>query len=105
LKAFFFSLSEAFFYVVEVSMSVSDTKLGQESRALAEKVNKTIEYCGEDAGHCKAQLKDFIKDNKDRFSENDINLLLDLLDSLDLMEERLKLANEDLSDILFGSDE
>ena len=86
-------------------MSNSDTKLGQESRALAEKVNKTIEYCGEDAGHCKAQLKDFIKDNKDRFSENDINLLLDLLDSLDLMEERLKLANEDLSDILFGSDE
>lgn len=86
-------------------MFMSDTKLGQESRALAEKVNKTIELCAEDAGHCKGQLKDFIKENKERFTENDINLLLDLLDSLDLMEERLKFANEDLSDILFGSDD
>lgn len=86
-------------------MTMSDTKLGQESRALAEKVNKTVELCAEDAGHCKSQLKDFIKENKDRFTENDINLLLDLLDSLDLIEERLKFANEDLSDILFGSDE
>ena len=84
---------------------MSGTKLGKESRALAEKVNKTVELCAEDAGHCKAQLKDFIKDNKDRFTENDINLLLDLLDSLDLVEERLKCANEDLSDVLFGSDE
>lgn len=84
---------------------MSDTKLGQESRALAEKVNKTLELCAEDSGHCKAQLKEFIKDNKDRFTENDINLLLDLLDGLDLVEERLKFANEDLSDILFGSDE
>ena len=65
-------------------MTMSETKLGQESRPLAEKVNKTVELCAEDAGHCKAQLKEFIKENKDRFTENDINLLLDLLDSLDL---------------------
>ncbi len=86
-------------------MAMSDTKLGQESRALAEKVNKTVELCAEDAGHCKSQLKDFVKENKERFAENDINLLLDLMDSLDLIEERLNFANEDLSDILFGSDE
>jgi hypothetical protein len=84
---------------------MSNTKLGTESRTLAEKVNKTIEICAEDAGHCKMQVKEFIKDNKDRFSEGDINLLLDMLDSLDLVEERLKLANEDLSDILFSSDD
>ena len=84
---------------------MTDTKLGQDSRGLAEKVNKTLEFCADDAGHCKAQLKDFIKENKERFTETDINLLLDLLDSLDLMEERLKFAHEDLSDILFGSDE
>jgi hypothetical protein len=84
---------------------MSDAKLGQETRTMAEKVNKTIELCAEDAGHCKTQLKDFIKDNKDRFTENDINLLLDLLDGLELIEERMKFANEDLSDILFGSDE
>ncbi len=86
-------------------MAMTDTKLGQDSRAMAEKANKTIELCAEDAGHCKGQLKDFINENKDRFSENDVNLLLDLLDGLDLIEERLKYANEDLSDILFGSDE
>ncbi len=84
---------------------MTDTKLGQDSRALVEKINKTVEFCAEDAGHCKGQLKDFIKENKDRFSESDVNVLLDLLDGLDLIEERLKYANEDLSDILFGSDE
>ena len=81
------------------------TKLGHESRAMAEKINQTIELCAEDAGNSKAQLKNFIKENKDRFSESDIATLLDMWDSLDLIEERLSNANEDLSDILFGSDE
>lgn len=81
------------------------TKLGTEARSLAEKVNRTLEVCAEDAGHCKNQLTEFIKRNKECFSEGDVNLLLDLLDNLDLMEERLKYANEDLSDILFGSDD
>lgn len=54
---------------------------------------------------CKTLLKAFIKDNKDRFVDKDVAFLLDMWDSLDLMEERLKTANEDLSDILFGSDE
>ena len=86
-------------------MIMSEAKLAREARTLAEKVNRTLEICAEDAGHCKAQLTGFIKSNKECFSENNVNLLLDLLDGLDLMEERLKFANEDLSDILFGSDE
>ncbi len=81
------------------------TKLGKDSRRLAEKTNQSIQLCAEDADHCKSQLKTFLKENKDRFTDKDVALLLDLWDSLDLMEERLKTANEDLSDILFGSDE
>ena len=42
---------------------------------------------------------------KDGFVDKDVAFLLDLWDSLDLMEERIKTANEDLSDILFGSNE
>jgi hypothetical protein len=81
------------------------TTLGHESRLLTKKANQTIELCNEDIGHCKSQLKGFLKDNKDRFTQGDIALLLDMWDKLDLVEERLKTANEDLSDILFGSDE
>ncbi len=82
-----------------------NTTLGIDSRALAAKTNQTIELCAEDASLCKSLLKEFIKDNKDRFMDKDVTFLLDMWDSLDLMEERLKTANEDLSDILFGSDE
>ncbi len=81
------------------------TKLGTDSRALAAKTNQSLQLCAEDADHCKSQLKAFLKENKDRFTDKDVALLLDLWDGLDLMEERLKTANEDLSDILFGSDE
>ena len=81
------------------------TKLGHESLAMTERINQTIELCAEDAGNSKSQLKNFIKENKDRFSKSDIATLLDMWDSLDLIEERLTNANEDLSDILFGSDE
>ncbi len=81
------------------------TTLGIDSRALATKTNQAIELCAEDASLCKSLLKEFIKDNKNRFMDKDVTFLLDMWDSLDLMEERLKTANEDLSDILFGSDE
>ena len=87
------------------ALTMAQTKFGEDSRALAEKANQAIGLCAEDAGHCKTLLKDFLKDNKERFAEEDVELLLDLLDSLDLMESRLKDANEDLSDVLFGSDD
>ena len=81
------------------------TTLGIDSRALAAKTNQAIEVCTEDASLCKSLLNEFIKDNKDRFVDKDVAFLLDMWDSLDLMKERIKTANEDLSDILFGSDE
>ena len=84
---------------------MTQTKLAQESRALATKTKQTIELCAEDVGLCKNQLRDFIKENKERFSEKHIATLLDMLDSLDLIEDRLNNANEDLSDILFDSDD
>ena len=72
---------------------MSHTKLGPDARLLVATTNQTIKLCAEDADHCKNQLKTFLKDNKDRFTEKDVAILLDMWDSLDLMEERLKTAN------------
>ncbi len=87
------------------TMVVADIKLGKDLRALVEKSNKVMELCVEDVGHSKSELKQFLKANRDRFNDKDVTLLLDLLESLDLVEDRLREANEDLSDILFGGDE
>ncbi len=84
---------------------MADIKLGKDLRTLVEKSNKVMELCVEDVGHSKAGLTAFLKANRDRFTEQDVTLLLDLLDSLDLVEDRLRETNEDLSDILFGGDE
>jgi hypothetical protein len=67
-----------------------NTKLGLDFRALAAKTNEAVKLCAEDASLCKNQPKEFIKKNKERFVGDDITFLLDMWDSLDLMEERLK---------------
>jgi hypothetical protein len=80
-------------------------KFGPETRALAQKTNQALQLCSEDATYARNQLREFLKSNRDRFLEADIQLLLNVLDSVDLIAERVETAYEDLSDILFGSDE
>jgi hypothetical protein len=76
-----------------------------ESRALVEKINQVTELCVEDVSHSRAGIKEFLKTNRDHFTDDNCLVLLEVLECLDLIEDRLKEANEDLSDLLFGSDE
>ena len=80
MEGFSFPVVPTSFFFLDTNLTATtmpQTNLGQDSRVMVENVNQTIVLCAEDTGSSKTQLRSFIKENKDRFSEQNIALLLD----------------------------